>query len=359
MKKRYFIILILILVFIMILTSSYCFLTYKMINMNNIDYFENKEVVDNINNIITNQNNYDNKYEAYASGNYHFENPKIIVNPYDIAPLSALVLFNTDKEYKIDVYVNDELLYTKDYQKEFILPLYKLKNGINNIKLVTSDYTTNEFTIETSNTNSTNYMFNDTEAIWSLSNNFTNVIKIKDNFYATDNKGSSLYEINYLGRITKQFITGENFLKIANLDDNTILVNSDENYEIDILDGSITNSSSIINDEIKIDNTMNSFEYKLHNYMRIVTNNNTGNKIKTIALLKNKIENNIEIEILNNMIYLNEYDATTKIILVGKDDYSYVFDYGKSIEVDKGLYAIYIEKDDTIYNTNKVINFDF
>lgn len=65
------------------------------------------------------------------SGKYDFQNPQVIQNPYQITPLSAVVLFNTDKEYKVKVTVKgkdsaNDIVSTIDAAKSHKIPIVGL-----------------------------------------------------------------------------------------------------------------------------------------------------------------------------------------------------------------------------------------
>ena len=52
------------------------------------------------------QSEIDNKLEAeYKSGEYSLDDPFVVVNPYGISPLTALVMFDTDEDVQVAVKV--------------------------------------------------------------------------------------------------------------------------------------------------------------------------------------------------------------------------------------------------------------
>ena len=90
----------------MIFVSYYIVHNY---NGNN-QYFQayNKLIDNDLANLIAKQKSMDAKIEEIKeNGDYTIESPCIIVNPYDINPLSALVIFNTKEKRSVDVYIND------------------------------------------------------------------------------------------------------------------------------------------------------------------------------------------------------------------------------------------------------------
>ncbi len=65
------------------------------------------------------------------NGNYSFDDPAVIQNPYQISPLTAVVLFNTDKEYKVRVTVkgkdsDNDIKSTIDASKAHKIPIIGL-----------------------------------------------------------------------------------------------------------------------------------------------------------------------------------------------------------------------------------------
>lgn len=79
---------------------------YTLVSSND---FKNKTIQTNIKTEVSSVENSKKIDEALTkeleNGKFTFENPEVIQNPYQITPLSAVVLFNTDKEYKVRVTV--------------------------------------------------------------------------------------------------------------------------------------------------------------------------------------------------------------------------------------------------------------
>ena len=87
-----------------------------------------------VSSLIEKQEKVEDKFE---SDGYTFENPKVILNPYGNSPLTALVIFETEKEEEIKVTINgkDELTtysHTFDESKRHFLPIYGLYAGEEN-----------------------------------------------------------------------------------------------------------------------------------------------------------------------------------------------------------------------------------
>lgn len=80
------------------------------------------------------------------------ENPKIIVNPYEISPLTALIVFRTEKEESFELIINGENVGKTEITKKHSIPIYGLyENNDNIIKLISDkEY---EYTIKTEKIN--------------------------------------------------------------------------------------------------------------------------------------------------------------------------------------------------------------
>jgi len=79
----------------------------------------------------------------FKAGNYKLENPLIIVDPYKIAPLTALVLFKSATPSRLSIHVQGksadvDVDYAIDsYETEHIIPIYGLYAGKTNTVILT------------------------------------------------------------------------------------------------------------------------------------------------------------------------------------------------------------------------------
>lgn len=88
------------------------------------------------------------QYQAnFAKGAYTPENPYVIVNPYETAPLTALILFNTDMPVEVTTTVvgktdRTSITHTvSGYETYHEIPVIGLYNGENTVKMVLKDQT--------------------------------------------------------------------------------------------------------------------------------------------------------------------------------------------------------------------------
>lgn len=118
-----------LLIFIIIGCSTYYYFQDSKIN----DYFENKEVISNVEQIIDDQEVINRELNSYLENpKFTFDDPKIIYNPYNISPLTAIVLFQTEEETDIKVIINNKEITTIASSKKHSIPLYGLLSDYNN-----------------------------------------------------------------------------------------------------------------------------------------------------------------------------------------------------------------------------------
>ena len=113
----------------------------------------NKEEVDVISSLVTKQENIEKEIDTEG---YTLENPNVILNPYEISPLTALIIFDTDEEVspKVTIKGKDELsTYTHTFEKskEHYLPIYGLYPGYNNEVIIECNGKTETIYIQTEN----------------------------------------------------------------------------------------------------------------------------------------------------------------------------------------------------------------
>ena len=154
---------------------------------NNSKYFKSYNTIENneLASILKRQDTMDERIkDASENGEYTFANPCIIVNPYDISPLSAVVIFNTKSFKNINVSINDKFIYTAEKSRKHIIPIYGLFANSNNVVTLEMDGEETTLDVKTS-----------------TYNNDTSGIKVKD----------------YLGDKTHYFMVGNQLDKTSNI----------------------------------------------------------------------------------------------------------------------------------------------
>ena len=114
-KKIVILVLAIVVVFIAVL--------FRIMDLNGA-----KNEVAYVSSLVEKQEKIEDKFESEG---YTFDDPNIIVNPYGNSPLTALVIFETEKEEEVRVTINgkDELTtysHTFDKSKRHFLPIYGL-----------------------------------------------------------------------------------------------------------------------------------------------------------------------------------------------------------------------------------------
>lgn len=175
---------------------------------------------------------------------YTIENPKVLQNPYKISPLTALIIFQTKNEESVEVKINGTEMTKMESKKEHIIPIYGmypdyenkieliLTNGTKKEVIIkTEEYKGDPITVEKTTTEVENNLYfispnfvNDCiidgkgNILWYVLGDYAGDIEYLDNghFYISDpNQGkngvkinySSFVEMDYLGKIYKQWIT--------------------------------------------------------------------------------------------------------------------------------------------------------
>lgn len=100
--------------------------------------------------LIARQKKIDEDINSYIkTEKYSISAPKIIVNPYEISPLTALIIFKDKDKQNIKVYVNDKLLLITDNSEEKSIPIIGLIANKENIITLDNGKKTYEYKILT------------------------------------------------------------------------------------------------------------------------------------------------------------------------------------------------------------------
>lgn len=276
-------------------------------------------------NIIDRQNE---QIEYLKSYGYTLDNPNIILNPYDISPLTALIIFETDDIVPVSITVvgkNSDNSYTKDFEKSKVhyIPVYGLYADYNNKIIIKCqniekvvEIKTEKLPKELSNTktnNTGNTLFTaddnlpyaldkDGEVRWYLTKKYTGKIEKLSNdnlFLGSDKKDendlyNSILEIDLLGKIYKEYKIDEGYTGSYIELENSYLILSKDLLEIDKQNGEIIT-------RYKLDSQYDNIT--LNDNIVILSSNTSALKIDlnskkqaeiTFQSNKNERENNIE-----------------------------------------------------------------
>ncbi|MDD3049320.1 MAG: aryl-sulfate sulfotransferase [Bacilli bacterium] len=296
------------------------------------EYFADKEELTAKEDIYTAQETIDAEIKGYQKdSSYTLKKAKVMLNPYKISPLSALIIFKTKKSVTVTVNINGIDVTTTESSKKHSIPIYGLYEGYDNVvKLTTSDgevatytVTTEKSTVAQLTVNNASTKLNDDlyfmtsplgnpitaydkegKLRWYLTENFYNDIEFLDNGHLLLANGelgtsygvvSGLVEVDYLGKIYNQYILKSGYHHEVNELKNGNLLVAGSNYDTD----------------------------RIYDYITEI-DRKTGKEVKTIDLYK--IVENIDTDLAstfeynwawNNSVYLDE---ETNLLVVSLRD---------------------------------------
>lgn len=148
------------------------------------------------------------------TGEYTVDNPKVMVNPFKISPLTALIIFNTEDESNVSVSVNDEYFFEMEKSKKHIIPIYGMyENKKNIISLTINDDMVKVVEIVTDEANDVNDLIIDK----SIFNNYN------DLYFMTSPVGTSASAYDQNGNL-KWYLTEHFTMDFEWLDNGHFLV---------------------------------------------------------------------------------------------------------------------------------------
>ena len=338
--------------------------------------------VDEVQDILTAQL----KKEAYITPyGYTLDNPNVILNPYGISPLTAIILFETEEELPVTITVegkdeNSTYINTFESTKKHYLPIYGLySNTINYVHVKCGDITkTIEITTEplpiellitettNNNTNQLTFITTDNypyaldsnnEVRWYLTKNYSKKIDYLDNgnlLLSTDNlTPNNIYdgfiEIDLLGKIYKQYTLDTGYQGTYDETPTSIFILSTKLLEIDKQTGTILNSITLDEQYNKVfyDKNLNTINLANKTNTLSINLKNKEQTLTTTAKLNNEQQNILPLYTTNQNYQLTKgikfnlaqetKESNQNIFLVGyikpdKNYHSYNIDITKTID---------------------------
>ena len=372
-------------------------------------------------NIIEKQNEIQKDFKIYG---YTIDNPNIILNPYEISPLTALIIFETEQEEEVTIKINgkteeESIINTFEKSTKHYIPIYGLYPDYDNIITLTSGDITKDYTIKTeplpqkfpniieNNTDKNLFITTETypyaldkdnEIRWYLTKEYSKKINFLPNNHlllSTDKltdkrKNTGLIEVDLLGKVHKEYGINTGYYGSYIIEDNSILVLSNNLLEVDMQTGTIIkeiklnneyNSISILEEEniveenkINLNFYNNESNYKIEQGYYFNTNNKTKTANKKIVLINYK---NIDKEYEKHNIKLKKekerlsvsgnFNKEDKVYIIldkflNKKIYQLNANDNTSIkniykEGLNGKYSIYIKINNNLYKTNQYVEF--
>lgn len=188
-------VILFLVIFLLIVISIGCLIIIKK-NKDSF-LFRDKEVYDVVVDYEKIQDEKDLELIKYVNNKrITMNNPKVILNPYDTSPLTALAIFYTKDKTAIKLYINSVFMTIMEESNSHIIPIYGLRENYNNeIKIVDNKGNEKVFYIKTEKLKDSDfYTYNSTYDVDEYL--FINSPKGK---YAIDNDGYITWyrDINY------------------------------------------------------------------------------------------------------------------------------------------------------------------
>ena len=133
---------LIITIFLLFFVGIYCFKEAKKMS----SYFNGSEisaVIDQVNDQVKINQELNN---ISISDKYSITDPFIKLNPYNISPLSAIIIFSTEEKKEVEVYINGNLFTTMESAKRHVIPIYGLYDDFDNkivLKIDDEEYSYN------------------------------------------------------------------------------------------------------------------------------------------------------------------------------------------------------------------------
>lgn len=297
------------------------------------DLYKDLAYIENISLINEHQKKLEENYKkTFKESNYTLDNPYVVNNPYEIAPLSTLIMFETNKEIDGKITIKG-----KDNEKDLVFEFDKNKTHYITIWGLYANYK-NQVVIETSDGNK-----KELEIDTSIENNIdTNLVEVNANtnkindFYVLDTPiGTEFYLIDSSGNIRGTF--RENISKFITQLDNSHILISDGKLNVEGMASGLLEMdlNGKVYNYYKLDYEMSYGSKKLDNgnilYMTqnqtdvasfdtIVEINNQGKLVRTINIydLMTEIDSELMNKIGDKWGYISgiDYDAKNDQILV-------------------------------------------
>lgn len=351
--------------------------------------------------------------EDYVSYGYTIDNPKIILNPYEISPLTALIIFETEKEIEpvvtiygkeIDEKIDKDVTYSYKFKKDKVhyLPIYGLYANYTNKVLISDGENEYEYDIQTSDIavlstvkgkDLGNKLFFDEEdnylyaydkygdIRWILNGNYKGNISMLDNGHIIvstdrliyDKLSTGIVEMDLLGKIYYEYNveSGYNYLNYVKEDNNILFSSRNSILEIDNQNGEVVKEHD------------GKWDYEINNIYSLYNNTNFEIKDATVfGTLGETKTSNKKIMILNYKKLSDKYDISfykerDRLVIKhnfrNKDKVYVVLDKFMDKKVYKldtdnnyfyinqdnleEKYSIYLKINDKLYKTNKYVDF--
>ena len=275
-----------------------CLITYKYITKHN-ELFKGKTERTIVISYEKEQEKVDEELKKYVfDKRITINSPKVIVDPYNSSPLTAIIIFYTRYSTSIKLYINDIYMTTIVSSKSHVIPVYGLRENYNNKVIIEDDKgNRSEVYIATDSIKDSDFYryntkFNDNTQLflntpygkyaidnsgyisWFINNNALSMDISDDNEIYNIDINKNFVVTDFMGRVYKKYYTNIIFddHKIKKLDNGNIMGIRGYNF-ITVMDSitgecndiiDVTEIIKKVDDSIIIDPTksyLNHFEY--------------------------------------------------------------------------------------------------
>lgn len=380
MNKYYLIIAFLILIFISVFIGSFFVMASESVDINEDVLLYQKEI--------------EGKWASYG---YTIDNPNIILNPYGLSPLTALVIFETDDYVSPNIKIvgkteNTTFTYTLNENKIHYLPIYYLYSNYENKVIISYNNVSKEIVIvtdsieeefDTSNVvnndllfinNNVSYAYDKNKDIrWYIDNNYqgkvtmlsNNHLLVGSNKLNENTKSISLLEIDLLGKIYYEYLLNNEYNFLNKVIDNNIYINNNTiiNRQSGIITTEEDNEEVLVNNDILINYNL---YFELKDGIKIGELPITKITKKRIILLNSSKIKDDDVEIYQEeerLVIKTNYQEDDRVYLI-LDKYL----DKKVYEIDSGIkyinntslngkYSLYLKVNDNLYKLDKYVVF--
>lgn len=362
-------------------------------NKNKVNFQQGIEIEGNI---LSSQKDVDDMINNMMNDpQYTFDDPMVLNNPYQMSPLTALIIFQTNNDVSYEVFINNNLLTTMESSKKHAIPVYGLISGKENvvtlkgsngsskdIKIKTKDFKYNVDINKSSLTSNNEFFFltstidvghvainRQGEVVWFLNNKGAQDLEflsnghilISNNNVSSSDAFTGFYEIDFLGKIYKSYTLKNGYHHEVNeLSDGNLMV-AGENYDSKLRDSYIYVIDKETGKELSNVDLYSVIESIDVDFARTLSNKDAINN--SIYYNEQSKELILSLRGFNSIMSLNYDNKTINWILGDKEDWSdkfdkYILKSKDGSRLPKGAHTAFITKDGNIgvFNNDYDVN---
>lgn len=358
-KNKIIVVITLIVLLISIVIVAYITKEDSILSKEKLFAFENYNLLQDNVSLLSKQSEIDNDIiQKVESGKYTFDNPLVMLNPYEVSPLTAIIGLKTDEKVSITVTIKaksggKDLVYKTKKSNIHYIPVYGLYMDYENkIQIAAGD-----------NINTINIPVEGIDLNLYFSSNVVvnkNDLPEGDNdfFFVSTSRGAYAVAYDQKGEI-RWFLTNQIHKQLSKLSNgNYLLSNSD------IINDNQSTGMIEIDALGKVYNNYGLTDNYLHKYVELPNGNilysSTDGKIIELNLKNGKVEKIYDINQIIKNIDKNQTNIfKEKFTLTADDMHDYISSLDYDAKTDSILVGIYHYSTLINLNRNGTINWIF